>query len=407
MALIVQKYGGTSVGDVERILNVARRVKETYDAGNQVVVVVSARSGVTNELIARAKSISSKPDNREMDMLLCVGEQETIALLAMALQSLGVPAVSRTGAQAGMLTDKSHTKARITGVTGGDIPDRLAEGKVVVVAGFQGQTSDGEMTTLGRGGSDLSAIAIAYALRAQICQIYTDVDGVYTADPRVVKTAKKLKEMSYDQMLELASSGSKVMQARAVEFAQKFNVPFEVRSSFNNNPGTIVKKKISSMEDFVVSGVAIDNNESKITLRGLPDDSVTVAKIFQALAEDRIIVDLIIQNVGHDGLVNLTFSVNTDDVARAEEVVNKCLSQLGIKSTAQNAGKIAVVALVGVGMISNSGIAAKFFKALSEKNIKMQMIATSEIRLSAAVDPSQANAAAEAIHEAFELGKDI
>ena len=239
MSLIVQKYGGTSVGDVDRIKNVAQRVKETYDAGNQVVVVVSARSGVTNELISRAKALNPYPDEREMDMLLTVGEQETIALTAMALHAIGVPAVSRTGSQAGILTDPSHTRARITQISGGDLKAQLDAGKVIILAGFQGHSPDGQITTLGRGGSDLSAIAIAAALKADLCQIYTDVDGVYTADPRLVLDAKKLDEISYEEMLELASSGSKVMQNRAVEFAQKFDVVFEVRSSFNNNPGTL------------------------------------------------------------------------------------------------------------------------------------------------------------------------
>ena len=283
MSLIVQKYGGTSVGDIDRIKNVAQRVKETYAAGHQVVVVVSARSGVTNELIGRAKALNPHPDEREMDMLLAVGEQETIALTAMALHAIGVPAVSRTGLQAGILTDPAHTRARITSISGGDLKQQLDEGKVVILAGFQGHSADGQITTLGRGGSDLSAIAIAAALKADLCQICTDVDGVYTADPRVVPDAKKLDAISYEEMLELASSGSKVMQNRAVEFAQKFNVVFEVRSSFNNNPGTIVKEEVASMEDVVVSGVALDKNQAKIVVSDLPDRPGTAAKLFQAL----------------------------------------------------------------------------------------------------------------------------
>lgn len=271
MALIVQKYGGTSVGDTDRILNVAKRIKTFVDGGNQVVVVVSARSGVTNELIARAKTFSAEPDDREMDMLLAVGEQETIALTAMALHSIGQKAVSRTGAQAGIITDDAHTRARLLEITGGDIRDCLDKGEVVIVAGFQGVDKSGNISTLGRGGSDLSAIALAAALKADICQIYTDVSGVYTADPRVVKNARKIPEMSYEELLEMASLGSKVMQARSVEFAQKHNVVFEVRSSFNNEPGTIVKSEAPSLEDVVISGVAIDRNQTKVTVSDIPD----------------------------------------------------------------------------------------------------------------------------------------
>ncbi|MBR4597200.1 MAG: aspartate kinase, partial [Opitutales bacterium] len=268
MALIVQKYGGTSVGDVERIKVVAQRIKENVDAGNKVVVVVSARSGVTNQLIERAKALNPIPDEREMDMLLAVGEQETIALTAMALHSLGVKAVSRTGAQAGIYTDFNHTRARIVEVTGGDIKKQLEAGNVVIVAGFQGIDPDGHVTTLGRGGSDLSAMALAGALKADICQIFTDVDGIYTADPRIVKAARKIGVMDYDELLEMASSGSKVMQARSVEFARKYNVVFEVRSSFNNNSGTIVKAEVPSLEGLVVSGVAVDKNQTKVTITG-------------------------------------------------------------------------------------------------------------------------------------------
>jgi len=321
MALIVQKYGGTSVADVDRIKNVALRVKETVDAGNQVVVVVSARSGVTNDLIARAKALNSKPDEREMDMLLAVGEQETIALTAMALHAIGVAAVSRTGTQAGILTDLAHTRARITSISGGDIRQQLDGGKVVILAGFQGHSADGQITTLGRGGSDLSAIAIASAINADLCQVCTDVDGVYTADPRVVPNARKINEISYEAMLELASSGSKVMQNRAVEFAQKYQVVFEVRSSFNNNPGTIVKEEVPSMEDVVVSGVALDAKQAKVSVLQLPDRPGSAAKLFQALGVAGVSVDMIVQNIGRNGLANMTFTVPRDDVERAEAAV--------------------------------------------------------------------------------------
>jgi aspartate kinase len=403
MSLIVQKYGGTSVGDVDRIKNVAQRVKETYDAGHQVVVVVSARSGVTNELIARAKALNPHPDEREMDMLLTVGEQETIALTAMALHAIGVPAVSRTGSQAGILTDPSHTRARITQISGGDLKAQLDAGKVIILAGFQGHSPDGQITTLGRGGSDLSAIAIAAALKADLCQIYTDVDGVYTADPRLVLDAKKLDEISYEEMLELASSGSKVMQNRAVEFAQKFDVVFEVRSSFNNNPGTIVKEEAASMEDVVVSGVALDKNQAKIVVSDLPDRPGTAAKLFQVLGSAGISVDMIVQNLGRDGKANMTFTVPREDVPRAEKAVTESFPD-------EAAGKlfevsdIAKVSVVGVGMRSHSGVAATLFEALAKGSVNIQLISTSEIKISVGIDPEQAEDAARLVHAAFGLG---
>ena len=403
MSLIVQKYGGTSVGDVDRIKNVAQRVKETYDAGHQVVVVVSARSGVTNELIGRAKALNPDPDEREMDMLLTVGEQETIALTAMALPAIGVPAVSRTGSQAGILTDPSHTRARITQISGGDLKAQLDAGKVIILAGFQGHSPDGQITTLGRGGSDLSAIAIAAALKADLCQIYTDVDGVYTADPRLVLDAKKLDEISYEEMLELASSGSKVMQNRAVEFAQKFDVVFEVRSSFNNNPGTIVKGEAASVDDVVVSGVALDKNQAKIVVSDLPDRPGTAAKLFQVLGAAGISVDMIVQNLGRDGKANMTFTVPREDVLRAEKAVTESFPD-------EAAGKlfevsdIAKVSVVGVGMRSHSGVAATLFESLAKGNVNIQLISTSEIKISVGIDPEQAEDAARLVHAAFGLG---
>ncbi|MEC8614500.1 MAG: aspartate kinase [Verrucomicrobiota bacterium] len=403
MSLIVQKYGGTSVGDVDRIKNVAQRVKETYDAGHQVVVVVSARSGVTNELIYRAKALNPDPDEREMDMLLTVGEQETIALTAMALHAIGVPAVSRTGSQAGILTDPSHTRARITQISGGDLKAQLDAGKVIILAGFQGHSPDGQITTLGRGGSDLSAIAIAAALKADLCQIYTDVDGVYTADPRLVLDAKKLDEISYEEMLELASSGSKVMQNRAVEFAQKFDVVFEVRSSFNNNTGTIVKEEAASMEDVVVSGVALDKNQAKIVVSDLPDRPGTAAKLFQVLGAAGISVDMIVQNLGRDGKANMAFTVPREDVLRAEKAVTESFPD-------EAAGKlfevsyIAKVSVVGVGMRSHSGVAAMLFESLAKGNVNIQLVSTSEIKISVGIDPEQAEDAARLVHAAFGLG---
>ena len=404
MSLIVQKYGGTSVGDTGRILNVAKRIKTFVDGGNQVVVVVSARSGVTNELIARAKTFSPEPDEREMDMLLAVGEQETIALTAMALHSLGVKAVSRTGAQAGIITDDAHTRARIVEITGGDIRECLDRGEVVIVAGFQGIDRHGNVSTLGRGGSDLSAIALAAALKADVCQIYTDVSGVYTADPRVVKNARKIPEMSYEELLEMASLGSKVMQARSVEFAQKHNVVFEVRSSFNNEPGTIVKSEAPSLEDVVISGVAIDRNQTKVTVSDIPDKPGTAADIFRELGEAGIVVDMIVQNVGRGGKANLTFTVSKDDAAKAEKVLRAHCD--GIKgATVSITGDIAKVSVVGTGMRSHSGVAAKFFRALADNDINVQLITTSEIKISVGIDLGDSEKAANALHAAFGLDK--
>ena len=402
MALIVQKYGGTSVADVDRIKNVALRVKETYDAGNQVVVVVSARSGVTNKLIARAKSINKNPDEREMDMLLSIGEQETIALTAMALHAIGVPAVSRTGSQAGILTDPSHTRARITRISGGDIRDQLDAGRVVILAGFQGHSLDGQVTTLGRGGSDLSAIAIAAALNADLCQICTDVEGVYTADPRVVPDARKLDEIAYEEMLELASSGSKVMQNRAVEFAQKFKVVFEVRSSFNNNPGTIVKEEAASMEDVVVSGVALDKNQAKVVVSGLPDRPGTAAKLFKVLADADISVDMIVQNIGREGKASIAFTVSRDDIYRAEKALKESFPDESGNSFFE-ADDIAKVSIVGVGMRSHSGVAARLFEALAEAEVNIQLVSTSEIKVSVAINPGDAEEATRIVHKAFGL----
>ena len=404
MSLIVQKYGGTSVGDTDRILNVAKRIKKFVDGGNSVVVVVSARSGVTNELIAREKTFSPEPDDREMDMLLAVGEQETIALTAMALHSLGVKAVSRTGAQAGIITDDAHTRARIVEITGGDIRECLDRGEVVIVAGFQGVDKAGNVSTLGRGGSDLSAIALAAVLKADICQIYTDVSGVYTADPRVVKNARKIPEMSYEELLEMASLGSKVMQARSVEFAQKHNVVFEVRSSFNNEPGTIVKSEAPSLEDVVISGVAIDRNQTKVTVSDIPDKPGTAADIFRELGEAGIVVDMIVQNVGRGGRANLTFTVSKDDATKAEKVLRAhCETIKG--ATVSITGDIAKVSVIGTGMRSHSGVAAKFFQTLAENSINVQIITTSEIKISVGISLEDADMAANALHAAFALDK--
>jgi aspartate kinase len=404
MAIIVQKYGGTSVGDPDRIRNVAQRVKAQHSQGHQVVVVVSARSGVTNALIERAKLLNPLPDDREMDMLLAVGEQETIALTAIALHGIGVPAVSRTGAQAGIITDDAHTRARILDVTGGDIKQQLDDGKVVIVAGFQGISRNGQVTTLGRGGSDLSAIALAWALKADTCQIYTDVPGVFTADPRVVPDARQIDVISYDEMLELASSGSKVMQARSVEFAQKYRVLFEVRSSFTDQPGTTVKNEAPNMEQILVRGVAVDNNQAKVTLNDLPDRPGVAATLFQALGEEGVVVDMIIQNIGRGGLANLSFTVAKEDVPRAEGTVREVLAKLG-GGQLMPTGDIAKVSAVGVGMRTHAGVAATFFGALAQAGVNILMITTSEIKIAVAIEPAQAAAAARAVHAAFHLGQ--
>jgi len=404
MAIIVQKYGGTSVGDPDRIRNVAQRVKAQHSQGHQVVVVVSARSGVTNALIERAKLLNPLPDDREMDMLLAVGEQETIALTAIALHGIGVPAVSRTGAQAGIITDDAHTRARILDVTGGDIRQQLDDGKVVIVAGFQGISRNGQVTTLGRGGSDLSAIALAWALKADTCQIYTDVPGVFTADPRVVPDARQIDVISYDEMLELASSGSKVMQARSVEFAQKYRVLFEVRSSFTDQPGTTVKNEAPNMEQILVRGVAVDNNQAKVTLNDLPDRPGVAATLFQALGEEGVVVDMIIQNIGRGGLANLSFTVAKEDVPRAEGTVREVLAKLG-GGQLMPTGDIAKVSAVGVGMRTHAGVAATFFGALAQAGVNILMITTSEIKIAVAIEPAQAAVAARAVHAAFHLGQ--
>ena len=404
MARIVQKYGGTSVGDTDRIKNVARRIKAMRDQGHELVVVVSARSGVTNELIARAKAVCEFPSERELDMLLATGEQETIALTAMALNGIGVDAVSYTGAQAGIFTDKFHTKAKIKTINAKPIEKDLKLGKVVIVAGFQGINDDGQITTLGRGGSDLTAIALAAALHADKCEIYTDVDGVYTADPRVVKTAQMLPEISYDEMLELASLGSKVMQTRSVEFAKKYGVIFEVRSSFNQNPGTIVKEEVAYMEKVVVRGVAVDKDQAKVIVSNVPDKPGSAAKVFRALSDSNINVDMIVQNVGQQGVATLTFTVPQTETARAVRSLEPVLAALGGGQVAVHE-HIAKLSVVGVGMKTHSGVAATLFQALADAGINIELISTSEIKISIVIDQARADEAARVAHTAFQLDK--
>jgi len=405
MSLIVQKYGGTSVGTPERILNVARRVIETQKAGNKVVVVVSAMSGVTDNLIKLAREVSQNqsPAEREMDVLLATGEQTTIALTAMAIQSLGHKAVSLTGAQAGITTDGVHTKAKIANITPRQVHKFLNDGNIVIVAGFQGETSDGRITTLGRGGSDLTAIAIAAAVKADLCQIFTDVDGVYTCDPRIVKNASKIQEISYDEMLEMASSGSKVMQSRSVEFAKKFNVVFEVRSSFNNNPGTIVKEETMSMENVVIRGVSIERNQAKVTITNVPDKPGVAAKVFTAIAGAGVGIDMIVQNVSVSGTTDISFTLNKDELPKARIALNPLIKEIGAKDLIAQDG-IAKLSVVGIGMRSHSGVAAKLFEALSQGGVNIQMISTSEIKIAVILDESKIDHAANVAHEAFGLG---
>lgn len=404
MALIVQKYGGTSVGNPERIKNVARRVYETQQAGNQVVAVVSAMSGVTDSLIKLAKEVHPEPAEREMDVLLATGEQTTIALLAMALHGLGAKASSLTGAQAGIVTDGLHTKAKIANISPKRVHDLLNAGHAVIIAGFQGETPDGYITTLGRGGSDLSAIAIAAAVKADVCQIYTDVDGVYTADPRIIPDAKKIQEISYDEMLEMAALGSKVMQARSVEFAKKFNVVFEVRSSFNHNPGTIVKAETAKMEDVVIRGVAVDKKQAKVTIAGVPDKPGVAAKVFKTIADAHINIDVIVQNVSDKGMTDISFTVGDTDAGKAVKVLQPVVKEVGARDVTA-AGEIAKLSVVGIGMRSHPGVAAKMFETLAREGVNIGMISTSEIKISVIIALKDADKAAKSIHAAFELAK--
>jgi aspartate kinase len=402
MSLIVQKYGGTSVGNPERILNVAKRVIATQEAGHDVVVVVSAMSGVTDNLIKLSKQVSPNPAEREMDVLLATGEQTTIALTAMAIQGLGKKAVSLTGAQAGIITDGVHTKAKIANITPKQISTHLKNGNIVIVAGFQGETTDGRITTLGRGGSDLTAIAIAAAIKADVCQIFTDVDGVYTCDPRVVPNARKIEEISYEEMLEMASSGSKVMQSRSVEFAKKFGVVFEVRSSFNNNPGTIVKEETKDMENVVVRGVSIEKNQAKVTIRQVPDRPGTAAKIFGALAGANVIVDMIVQSDSVGDTNDISFTLNKDELAKTKAALEKAIKEIAAKEIVTEEG-IAKLSVVGIGMRSHSGVAAKLFEAMCAGGINIHMISTSEIKTAVIIEEAKINEAAVLAHEAFGL----
>ena len=407
MALIVQKYGGSSVKDTERIKNVAKRVAAYRQKGDQIVVVVSAMGGGTDNLIRLASEINKQPSEREMDMLLATGEQATIALLAMALHSLDLEAVSLTGAQAGIITDEVHTKAKIKNISPREVHAMLDAENVVIVAGFQGMTPDGRITTLGRGGSDLTAIALASTLEADLCQIYTDVDGVFTADPNLVSDARKLNEISYDEMLELSSLGARVMQSRSVEFAKKFNVTFEVRSSLNNNPGTIVKEETDSMEGVVARGVSLDENQAKVTLVGVPDKPGMAARIFSALAKGAINVDMIVQNISHGSATpatDMSFTTDKPDLLKALKVIEGLNREIKFTEVISDEG-IAKVSVVGVGMRTHSGIAAKVFETLAAGGINIEMISTSEIKISVVVESEKGEAATQQLHDAFFLSK--
>ena len=404
MALIVQKYGGTSVGSLDRIRNVAARMKRTRDEGNEVVAVVSAMSGVTDGLIKMAKDLSENPSERELDVLLATGEQQSIALVTIALREIGVDATSITGGQAGILTTGSHTRGRILNMDPSTMRNFLDEGKSLVVAGFQGVTPDGMIHTLGRGGSDLTAIAVAASLKADVCQILTDVDGVYTCDPRIVKNARKLPEISYDEMLEMASSGSKVMQSRSVEFAKKFGVVFEVRSSLNDNPGTLVLEEHPNMENVVIRGVSIERSQARITITGIPDEPGMSGRILGALAEAEINLDMIISNIAHDGFARHSFTMHSSDLGKAQAALKPLLANLP-KSKLETEAGIAKLSAVGIGMRSHSGVAATMFKALGDAGINIGMISTSEIKIAVTVDETRIEDAARAVHDAFGLDK--
>ncbi len=404
MALIVQKYGGTSVGDLERIANVAGRVQASRDAGNHVVVVVSAMSGETDRLLTLAKAIGDVPPPRELDVLLSTGEQTTIALLAMTLEARGCPARSYTGAQVRIQTDSAHNKARILSIDHQTLCRDLKEGYVAVVAGFQGVDPQGSITTLGRGGSDTTAVALAAALDADECQIYTDVDGVYTTDPRMVQTARRLDRLTYEEMLEMASLGAKVLQIRAVEFASKYKTRLRVLSSFEEGPGTLITSEDEIMEQAVISGIAFNRDEAKITILGVPDNPGIARQILGAVAERNIEVDMIIQNVAQDGNTDFTFTVHRNDLQRALEAVHKVAAELSAREVIGD-DKIVKISLVGVGMRSHSGIASLMFGALADEGINIQMISTSEIKISVVVEEKYLELGVRALHDTFELDK--
>ncbi len=402
--VIVQKYGGTSVADIARIQNVAKRVVETKRSGYDVVVIVSALGHTTDKLIDLALEITTNPPDRELDMLISTGEQVSSALLAMAIDRLGVEAISFTGAQVGIITDNSFTKARIIDINAKRIGEELKAGKIVIVAGFQGVNIKQDITTLGRGGSNLTAVALAKVIGAVMCEMYTDVEGVFTADPRIVKNARKINKLSYEEMFELASLGAQILQPRSIEFAMKFGVPIHVRSSFSKNRGTIISKEVKTMEHIVVSGVALNKDEAKVTICDVPDKPGIAARIFKHLAKENINVDMIIQNVSRTGSTDLSFTVPAYDLSKTIKVSNVIAGSVGAGDITVDKD-IAKVSIVGIGMRSHSGVAANMFEALADKKINIEMISTSEIKISCVVKKSLGEAAVRAIHDKFKLGK--
>ena len=403
MALIVQKFGGTSVGSVERIEQVAEKVKKFREAGHDIVVVVSAMSGETNRLIDLAKQVMPQPDPRELDAIISTGEQVTIGLLSMALIKRGVPATSFTGNQVRILTDNSHTKARILEIDDARIRGELDAGRVVVVAGFQGVDENGNITTLGRGGSDTTGVALAAALKADECQIYTDVDGVYTTDPRVVARAQRLEKITFEEMLEMASLGSKVLQIRSVEFAGKYNVPLRVLHSFQEGPGTLITiDEEESMEQPIISGIAFNRDEAKLTIRGVPDTPGVAFKILGPISAANVEVDMIVQNVSHDNTTDFTFTVHRNDYEKALGVLRQTAEAMGAREVSGDTD-ITKVSIVGVGMRSHAGVASRMFEALAKENINIQMISTSEIKVSVVIEEKYLELAVRALHTAFEL----
>ncbi|VAX33604.1 Aspartokinase [hydrothermal vent metagenome] len=404
--LIVQKYGGTSVGNTERIKAVAERVARTRREGNDVVVVVSAMAGETDKLITFANEISPAPPEREMDLLLSSGERISAALTAIALNELGITARSFTGRQVGIVTDTAHTRARIERITATQVKKAISEGIVPVIAGFQGTTEAAEVTTLGRGGSDLTAVAVAAALGADLCEIHTDVEGVFTTDPGIVPEARKLEKISYEEMIELSSLGAKVLQTRSVEFAMKYNVPLVVRSSFTDKPGTLVVREDKDMEKVLVSGVAYDKNQSKITILGVPDKPGIAARLFKSIADADIVVDIIVQNVSSDGKsTDISFTVPRPDVQKAVRITEDVVQNLNAKGISVD-NNIAKVSIVGVGMKTHSGVAAKMFETFAEQGINIKMISTSEIKVSCVIDSKYTELAVRVLHDAFELSKE-
>lgn len=402
MALIVQKYGGTSVGSIERIKEVAKKVIQYRNDGHDIVVVVSAMSGETNRLVALAKDINPNPRGRELDVLLSTGEQVTIALLSMALAEQGMPAQSYTGSQVRILTDDVHNKARIMEIDDAKMRGDLAQGKVVVVAGFQGCDEHGNITTLGRGGSDTTAVALAAALKADECQIYTDVDGVYTTDPRVVPEARRLDRITFEEMLEMASLGAKVLQIRSVEFASKYNVPLRVLSSFTEGGGTLITSEEQEMEQALISGIAFNRDEAKLTILGVPDQPGVAYKILGPIAKQNIEVDMIIQNTGHDATTDFTFTIHRNDYQSALKMLQQIASELNAREV-NGDEHIAKISLVGVGMRSHAGIASSMFETLARENINISMISTSEIKISVVVDEKYLELGVRALHKAFNL----